>query len=201
MCDSSGNIVARYDYDPYGRTTLVSGTNLSDFQYAGYYAHQPSGLYLTKYRAYDPNTARWLSRDPLPGVELSEGSNLYEYVRNEPINKNDPLGLFPHGYTPYQDPPDPYAPKPDVPDNGGGHICPCGQHIVWFFNFDNALATGSDFIGGLGNSATTFAGGSIATVAAGTATTASVAAGWNIFALLGLGGSLLGGVDYKCVPN
>jgi len=52
MADSSGNIQARYDYDPYGRTTLVQGTNLSDFQYAGYYAHQP------RYRAYDPNTAK-----------------------------------------------------------------------------------------------------------------------------------------------
>jgi RHS repeat-associated protein len=82
--------VARYNYDPYGRTTLVSGTNLSDFQYAGYYAHQPSGLSLTVFRAYDPNTARWLSRDPLgEGV----GSNLYGYVSNNPVNFYDPFGL------------------------------------------------------------------------------------------------------------
>jgi hypothetical protein len=27
--------------------------------------HADSGLYLTQYRAYDPRTARWLSRDPL----------------------------------------------------------------------------------------------------------------------------------------
>src|ERR1700677_4820212 len=40
MTDGSGTIQARYDYDPYGRTTLVSGSNLSDFQYAGMYAHQ-----------------------------------------------------------------------------------------------------------------------------------------------------------------
>jgi len=26
MCNSSGAIVARYSYDPYGRVTLVSGT-------------------------------------------------------------------------------------------------------------------------------------------------------------------------------
>ena len=74
MTDGSGNIVARYDYDPYGRTTLVSGSNLSDFQYAGYYAHQTSGLNLTMFRAYDPNTARWLSRDP---VGEGIGPNLY----------------------------------------------------------------------------------------------------------------------------
>jgi RHS repeat-associated protein len=90
MTDSSGNIQARYDYDPYGRATLVSGTNLSDFQYAGMYVHATSGLNLTKYRAYDPNTAKWLSRDP-----LGEGSDatLYSYVWNDPVDLMDPFGL------------------------------------------------------------------------------------------------------------
>jgi RHS repeat-associated protein len=90
MLNSSGTIVARYDYDPYGRTTLVSGTNLSDFQYAGMYMHQTSGLNLTLFRAYDPNTARWLARDPLG--ECSD-ETLYSYVSNTPINAMDPLGL------------------------------------------------------------------------------------------------------------
>src|SRR5271154_2654162 len=65
MTNSSGTIEARYDYDPYGRVTTITGTIPSDFQYAGYYEHATSGLNLTLYRAYDPNTARWLSRDPL----------------------------------------------------------------------------------------------------------------------------------------
>jgi hypothetical protein len=37
-------VQARYGYDPYGRTTLVSGTNLATKQYAGMYMHQPSRL-------------------------------------------------------------------------------------------------------------------------------------------------------------
>ena len=90
MTDGSGTIQARYDYDPYGRTTLVSGTNLSDFQYAGYYMHQTSGLYLTMFRAFDPNTGKWLSRDPL-GERI--GPNLYQYVGNNPVRYTDPLGL------------------------------------------------------------------------------------------------------------
>lgn len=92
MTDSSGTIQARYDYDPYGRATLVSGTNLSDFQYAGYYEHQTSGLNLTKYRAYDSNTAKWLSRDPLAE---EGGINLYEYASNNCLTITDPLGLCP----------------------------------------------------------------------------------------------------------
>jgi RHS repeat-associated protein len=90
MCSSSGSIVARYSYDPYGRSTVVSGTNLATKQYANYYAHQPSGLSLTKYRAFDPNTGRWLSRDP---AGTKGGIDLYEYCADDPIYERDPLGL------------------------------------------------------------------------------------------------------------
>jgi RHS repeat-associated protein len=124
MTGSTGALQARYDYDPYGRTTLVSGTNLSDFQYAGYYAHQPSGLNLTLFRAYDPNTAKWLSRDP-----LGEGSDatLYSYVWNDPIEGNDPLGLAGGG-------------------RGSGGKCPCGQHPIPLYQalgYPSALAATS----------------------------------------------------------
>ena len=90
MLNSSGTIVARYSYDPYGRATLVSGTNLATKQYAGYYTHQPSGLNLTKYRAYDSGTGRWLSRDPL---KEREGANLYTFVWDDPTTLIDQLGL------------------------------------------------------------------------------------------------------------
>jgi RHS repeat-associated protein len=99
MCNSSGNIVSRYGYDPYGApppgysTNLISGTNLATKQYANYYVHATSGLYLTKYRAFDSNAERWLSRDPLPAAEMAQGPNLYEYVQNEPVNAYDSLGL------------------------------------------------------------------------------------------------------------
>ena len=93
MLDSLGNIVARYSYDPYGRTMLVQGTNLAAFQYAGDYLHQTSGLNLTLYRAYDSSTARWLSRDPFPDAERRQGPNLYEYVGDGPVGRLDPLGL------------------------------------------------------------------------------------------------------------
>jgi RHS repeat-associated protein len=66
----------------------------SDFQYAGYYTHVPSTLNLTLYRAYDPNTAKWLSRDPLGDAEISQGPNLYEYANIDPVNMIDPFGLW-----------------------------------------------------------------------------------------------------------
>ena len=95
MVDSSGNIQARYSYDSFGRTTLVQGANLATFQYAMTYAHQPSGLNLTLFRAFDPNTGRWLSRDPI-GEEV--GPNLYQYAFNDPADWTDMLGLDPLGH-------------------------------------------------------------------------------------------------------
>ena len=94
ITNSAGAIQAQYSYDPYGQVTKIAGTGtVSDFQYAGYYYHAPSGLSLTLNRAYNANLGRWINRDP---VGEDGGINLYAYVNNEPINERDPLGLTCH---------------------------------------------------------------------------------------------------------
>ena len=91
MTDSSGAIRARYDYDPFGRTTKVSGDLDADFRFQGMYYHTASGLYFTLTRIYDPNLDRWLTRDT---IGEAGGINLYRFVGNNPVNKVDPLGLW-----------------------------------------------------------------------------------------------------------
>jgi len=108
MTDSSGTIQARYSYDPYGQTTKISGSMDADFGYAGMYMHLPTGLNLTLYRAFDPSTARWLSRDPMGEAG---GINLYGYVDNDPVDYSDPQGLAKI--------PAPQGPPPVPAPNGG----------------------------------------------------------------------------------
>ena len=60
---ASSTSAPAYGYDPYGNA--LQGTSpLTDFGYAGLFFNAESGLYLTKYRIYDPGAGRWLSRDP-----------------------------------------------------------------------------------------------------------------------------------------
>lgn len=90
VTDNLGNVVSRFDYDPYGNRTQVSGTFDPGVGFTGHF-HHSSGLVLTWYRAYDPVTARWLNRDP---IGEAGGVNLYAYVGNNPVSHTDPLGLM-----------------------------------------------------------------------------------------------------------
>jgi RHS repeat-associated protein len=93
MTDSTGAVRARYDYGAFGERSKTSGDLDADFGFTGHYYHTKSNLHLTLYRAYSSTLGRWLSRDPLEDAELSQGPNLYMYVRNNPVNKIDELGL------------------------------------------------------------------------------------------------------------
>ncbi len=92
MTNSAGAVQARYEYDPYGKRTKLTGfgpTLDMDFGYTGHYHHAPSGWNFTLYRAYNPSLGRWLSRDP---IGEAGGINLYGYVDNDSINWMDPTG-------------------------------------------------------------------------------------------------------------
>lgn len=91
LTDTRSRLVARYNYDPFGRTTKTAGNSEdASFGFAGY------GLRLQKpqaalFRQYDPNLGRWLSRDPASDPLSPNG---FTYAANNPVNFTDPSGLF-----------------------------------------------------------------------------------------------------------
>ncbi|HEY5909953.1 MAG TPA: RHS repeat-associated core domain-containing protein [Verrucomicrobiae bacterium] len=92
MINSAQALVASYKYDPYGRTVSSSGSlaaaNL--YRFSSKEIHVNSGLYYYLYRFYDPNTQRWLNRDPLGE---GGGINVYIFAANVPANVVDRFGL------------------------------------------------------------------------------------------------------------
>jgi RHS repeat-associated protein len=93
LTDASGQVRARYTYDPFGRRTKVTGDLDADLGFAGMFRSPEASLYITHFRAYDPELGRWLSRDPLRNAEMREGPNLYAYAGNEPVSRTDREGL------------------------------------------------------------------------------------------------------------
>jgi RHS repeat-associated protein len=91
VTDAAGVLRARYDYGFWGNRTRVSGDAETAVGYTGHHHHGKSGLVLTWYRAYDPDTGRWLSRDP---IGEDGGLNLYGYVGNQLVSLWDPIGLY-----------------------------------------------------------------------------------------------------------
>ncbi|MEI7987315.1 MAG: RHS repeat-associated core domain-containing protein, partial [Armatimonadota bacterium] len=55
----------------------------------GYIADAHTGAYYCTHRFYDPNSGRWLSRDP---VGLEGGTNTYSYCDGNPVMLVDPSG-------------------------------------------------------------------------------------------------------------
>lgn len=93
LTDAAGVVTDQYCYGPYGTDWGHSGTNSIHFRWLGSHGVfnvGRSGLYLTRYRAYDAGMGRFLSQDP---IGLGGGPNLYAYCMGSPLAYIDPLGL------------------------------------------------------------------------------------------------------------
>jgi RHS repeat-associated protein len=91
LLDSSGNIMAHYEYSPFGKQTVASGSYTDNpFRFSTEYYEQETGLVYYNFRYYSPELGRWLNRDPI-GEE--GGYNLYGMLDNDAVNGRDYLGF------------------------------------------------------------------------------------------------------------
>ena len=91
LTDAAAAVTHRYHYDAYGNVIEESGAAVENpFRFDGRPFDEATGLYDFRARWYDPRQGRFLSRDPLGRWD---GPYLYAFVRNDPVNFFDPLGL------------------------------------------------------------------------------------------------------------
>jgi RHS repeat-associated protein len=87
----TGAIAQRMSYDEYGNVVEDSNPGFQPFGYAGGIYDRDTGLVRFGARDYDAVAGRWTARDP---IHFRGGqSNLYSYVRADPLNLIDPTGL------------------------------------------------------------------------------------------------------------
>jgi RHS repeat-associated protein len=91
LSNAAGSLGQTYTFDSFGKQTASSGSLTNPFQFTGREFDTETGLQFSRARYYDQTTGRFLSEDPL-GVQ--DNSNMYVYVRNNPINFDDPFGLY-----------------------------------------------------------------------------------------------------------
>jgi RHS repeat-associated protein len=94
LTDQTGQVVGDYTYDAGGKTISHSGPATTPLQHAGQYADEETGLRYLRARYYDPQTAQFLSVDPLHEVTRDS----YGYASNNPVNLTDASGLDTLGY-------------------------------------------------------------------------------------------------------
>ena len=91
ILDSSDNVVAYYEYDPFGKLISKGGTyaDANRYRHATKPYDEDTGLYYYTYRHYNPESGRWINRDP---IAEAGGLTLYAYCFNNSINLWDLWG-------------------------------------------------------------------------------------------------------------
>jgi len=87
---ATGDIAQRLDYDSFGKVLVDTNPGFQPFGFKSGLYDPDTGLVHFGARWYDPETGRWISKDP---ILLAGGLNLYAFCGNDPVNFFDPWGL------------------------------------------------------------------------------------------------------------
>ena len=93
MTNDNGVVTDDYEYDAFGNSFTKQGTTPNNYLYRGEQYDADLGLYYLRARYYNPQTGRFLSRDPEAGKPVAPSTlHKYLYAGGDPINKIDPRG-------------------------------------------------------------------------------------------------------------
>ena len=97
MLNQAGTELRRVSYRPFGEAVpqaAGSPADVPEHAFTGQRFEAGAGLYDYGARWYDPHVGRFLQPDPIIGNPLDgQALHPYSYVRNDPANRIDPLGL------------------------------------------------------------------------------------------------------------
>ena len=96
MTGSTGSVLNRYVYAPFGAVLNQIENSPNPFQFIGAYGvtKEFHSLSFMRARFYDTASGRFSQSDP---IGIAGGFNIYAYVQNNPVTMIDPLGLCPGG--------------------------------------------------------------------------------------------------------
>jgi RHS repeat-associated protein len=93
VTDSSGQVVERSEFTPFGSLSYRAGTFNAPQKFTGQLFDAEIGLYYFNARYYDPDLGRFLSPDTVQQDPADpQALNRYSYVRNNPLVFADPSG-------------------------------------------------------------------------------------------------------------
>ena len=95
IVDAQGEVVAEYEYDPYGNILTATGplADVNPLRYRGYVFDSETQFYYLQSRYYDPEIGRFLNADVYASTGQGVlGNNMFAYCGNNPVNYLDPAG-------------------------------------------------------------------------------------------------------------
>lgn len=101
MTDSSGNVIWRADYEPFGDEWTLNETVPNSHRFTGKEVDLETDLHYFGARHYDADLARFVSIDPAllngqpaSAIRIPQRLNFYAYSTNNPYRYVDPDGRF-----------------------------------------------------------------------------------------------------------
>ena len=132
ITNEDGTIVWSGAYETLGFCKVIGTPAITNnLRFQGQYFDKETGLHYNIFRYYDPETGRYITRDPIN--YLSEDFNLYRYAKNDPVDRVDPLSLDSGGEEDWPSPAQPTITSTvgiTYTSVIGGDTVPCDMYVI-----------------------------------------------------------------------